>query len=139
MIDVTLMLYCLVAGGVFLLVVTLLHEWLGRRLNIAKGVPPEQLEPAGPAAFTVGLVMEGLFFVAIPTLAYGYFSIVLPLAGVRPAVGLALIGFTLGAVPALMGLSLRVKLWMPYVLYYLVGLLLKLTGCLIIIGSIYNL
>lgn len=139
MIDVTLMLYCLVAGGVFLLVITLLHEWLGRRLDMAKGIPPEMLEPAGAAAFVVGFVMEGLFFVAIPTLAYGYFSVVLPLAGLRPAIALALIGFTLGAVPALMGLSLRVRLWMPYLLYYLVGLLIKLTGCLIIIGLLYNL
>jgi hypothetical protein len=139
MIDVTLMVYCLIAGGVYLLVFTLVHEWVGSRLKLARGIPRELLEPVGPAAFVVQFVMEGLFFVAIPTMAYGFFTIVLPLAGIRPALAVALVGFTLGAVPALMGLSLRMKLWMPYLLYYLLGLLLKLGGCLAIIGYLYTL
>lgn len=139
MIDITLMLYCFVAAGAFLLFFTLIHEWAGRKLDFAGKVAPELLEPAGPAVFLVNFIMEGLFFVAIPTMAYSFFWIVLPLESVRPAVALALAAFTLGAVPALMGLSMRLKLPMPYLLYYLFGLLLKLTGCIVIIGYLYSL
>ncbi|HPC10862.1 MAG: hypothetical protein QUT27_04080 [candidate division Zixibacteria bacterium] len=138
-INMTLMAYCLIAGGVYLLVVTLAHEWLGRKLDMAKGIPPAQREAWGPAAFVVGYVMEGLFFVAIPTLAYSFFTAVLPLAGIRTGLALALTGFVLGGVPAIMGLSLRVRLWMPHLLYFLLGLLLKLGGCLAIIGYLYSL
>lgn len=133
------MVYCFVAGGVWLLLFTLVHEWLGERLQVARGIPREMFETTGPTAFLVGFVMEGLFYVVIPTLSYGLFAVILPLAGVRPAMALALVGFTLGAVPALMGLSLRIRLWMPYLLYYLVGLLFKLGGCLAIIGYLYTL
>ncbi len=139
MMDVTLMVYCLTAGGGYLLLFTLLHEWLGRKLDFARGIPKEMIEPATPASFVVNFIMEGLFFVAIPTMAYSFFSIMLPLSGIRPAMALALAAFTLGAVPALMGLSLRLKMWMPYLLYYLLGLLLKLAGCIAIIGYLYSL
>ena len=121
MMDLTLLTYCLVAGGIYLLIFTLLHEWLGRRLQVARGIPPEQLEPSGAAAFAVGFIMEGLFFVVIPALAYGFFAVVLPLAGIRPALTLAMVAFTLGAVPAVMGMTLRVKMWLPFVLYHLLG------------------
>jgi len=139
MINMTLMLYCLVLGGAYLLTITLLHEFVGRLLKITRGIPPELLEPSGPGIFVVTLIMEGLFFVAIPTMGYGFFAVALPLAGVRPAVALALVSFTLGAVPALMGLSMRMRVSMPYLLYNLLGLLLKLTGCVVIIGYLYSL
>ncbi len=139
MINMTLMLYCLVLGGSYLLAMTLVLEFVGRALKITRGIPTELLEPSGPGIFVVTLIMEGLFFVAIPTMGYSFFAIALPLAGIRPAVALALVSFTLGAVPAVLGLSMRMRLSMPYLLYSLLGLLLKLGGCVVIIGYLYSL
>ena len=139
MIDMKLSLYCLVLGGTYLLLFTLLHEWLGRRLNLTRNIPPNLLEESGPGLFVVNFIMEALFFVAIPTLGYSFFSIVLPLSGIRPAMAVTLVAFTLGAVPALMGLSMRMWLPMPFLLYHLLGLLLKLGGCIAVVGYLYTL
>jgi len=139
MIDMKLSLYCLVLGGTYLLIFTLLHEWLGRRLNLTRNIPPNLLEESGPGLFVVNFIMEALFFVAIPTLGYSFFSIVLPLSGIRPAMAVTLVAFTLGAVPALMGLSMRMWLPMPFLLYHLLGLLLKLGGCIAVVGYLYTL
>ncbi len=139
MISLELMLYCLVAGGVYLLVISCLLELVGRALSISRGIPTDLLESAGWTWFTISYVMELLFFVFIPTLAYSLLYVILPLSGLRAGMAAALFAFTLGVVPALMGLALRLKLSMPYLLYLLLGLLLKLGGAMTIIGWLYSL
>ena len=138
-ISFELMLYCLVAGGVFLLLISFLLEAIGKGLRISRGIPSELIESTGWMWLAINYAMEFLFFVFIPTLAYSFLYLILPLSGIRAGMAGALFAFTLGALPALMGLTLRLKLSMPYLLYFLLGLLLKLGGALIIIGYLYTL
>ena len=139
MISLELMLYCLVAGGVYLLFLSFLLEMIGRGLKISRGIPAELLESPGWTWFVINYIMELLFFVFIPTMAYSFLYLILPLSGVRAGMAGALFAFTLGVVPALMGLAVRFKLSMPYLLYFLLGLLLKLAGAMTIIGYLYSL
>jgi len=138
-ISLELMLYCFAAGGAYLLLVSFLLEMIGRALKISRGIPAELLESPGWTWFAINYIMELLFFVFIPTMAYSFLYLILPLSGVRAGMAGALFAFTLGVVPALMGLAVRFKLSMPYLLYFLLGLLLKLAGALIIIGYLYTL
>jgi hypothetical protein len=138
-ISVKLMIYCLVAGALYLLIITALLELLAGKLGINKSIPPELLEPLGASWLALTYLMELLFFVIIPTLAYSFFYLIFPLTGPRAGVAGALFAFTLGAVPALMGLSVRVKISMLYLLYFLLSLLLKLGGAMTIIGYLYSL
>lgn len=139
MISIELTLYSLGIAGLYLAVVTALVELGGRVLKITRGLPPGLLEPTGFVWHLFNFAMEFLFFVGIPTFAYNFFQVILPLSGVRPGLAVALAAFTLGAVPVVMGLSARIKLPMLYVLYFLFGLLLKLSGALVIIGYLYSL
>lgn len=137
MISYSLMAWCLVIAGGYLLIFSFLWQWLGRWLNITRGISENLLEPTGASLFVINFLMELLFFVSIPILAYSFFYVMLPFDGIRTALAIALLVFTLGAVPAIMGLTIRLKLSMPYLLFYLLGLLLKLAGSLFIIGYIY--
>ena len=82
--------------------------------------------------------MEGLFIVVIPAIGYNFFYLVVPLSGIRAGMAAALFAFILGSSPALMGLSLRIKLPMPFLLFTLLSLLIKLGGALAIIGYLYS-
>jgi hypothetical protein len=138
-ISFELILYCLIAGGVYLLLISFLLEMIGRVLKTSRGIPAELLESTGWTWFAISYIMEFLFFVFIPTFAYGFLYLILPLSGIRAGMAGALFAFTLGVVPALMGLAVRLKLSMLYLLYFLLGLLLKLAGALTIIGYLYSL
>ncbi len=137
-VSAELMLYCFVAAGLYLLIVSVVLELAARGLKISKYVPGELLEEQGPGWLFMNFVMDYLFFVVIPTLAYSYFFLLLPLSGIRVGVAVALMAFTLGMVPLIMGLSVRLKLAMPYLLYFLVGMFLKISGCIIVIGFLYS-
>jgi len=80
-----------------------------------------------------------MFFVVIPSLAYSFFYVVLPFSGVRAGMAAALFAFLLGATPALMGLSVRVKLPMPFLFFLLFSTLVKVAGCMSIIAWLYAL
>jgi hypothetical protein len=139
MISNELIVYCLVLGGVALLVVTALHEWLGKLMKLSRGAPSELIEPTSPAWYLSNFVMEYLFLVAIPTFAYSIFVVALPLSGVRPALAAAVMAFTLGAAPTLLAVSARIKLPVTYLLYILMGVLLKLVAVMATIGYLYSL
>lgn len=137
--SLELMAYCFVFGGLYLAISSALLQMTGRLIGISRGLPANLLEPTSPGWYVLNFVMELLFFVAVPTLAYSIFSAILPLTGIRTGLAVALAAFTLGAVPAIIGLSVRMKLPMPYLLYFLVGLIVKLAGSLAIIGHLYSL
>ncbi len=139
MISIELTLYSLGLAGLYLAVVTTLVELGGRALKVSRGMPPGLLEPTGFVWHLFNFAVEFLFFAGIPTFAYNLFHMVLPLSGIRPGLAAALVAFTLGAVPVVMGLSVRIKLPTLYILYFLFGLLLKLSGALVIIGYLYSL
>jgi len=139
MVNMELLAWCLGAGSGYLLVVSLLLELIGRKLDLTRGVEASLIEPFSWVWFVMMFVMEALFYVAIPALAYAFFYFALPLAGVRAGMASALYVFTLGAAPVLMGLSVRVKLPMPFLLFLLLSYLLKVGGTLSIIGYLYSL
>ena len=139
MISIELMLYCLVLSGLYLLVANVGLHLAGRWFRPERLFPSELLENQNLAWYAVNFVMDYLFFGIIPTFAYGFFYLILPLSGVRIGIAVALVAFTLGMVPTLMGLSMKMKFPLPYLLYYLLSMLVKLGGSLIIIGYLYTL
>ena len=139
MISTELLLYCIGAAGAYLFVISLVWEYAGIKLNINRGMPVEMLEPTGKAWFMTNFLMELLLYVVIPSLVYSYFYIMLPLSGIRTGVAGALFAFTLGALPAIVGLLTRTRLPALLFSYLLFGVLLKLVGCLVIIGYLYQL
>jgi hypothetical protein len=139
MISMELIAYCLVCGGIYLAVATVVLAMIGRWLNITKGVPGELLEEVNLGWYLANYVMEMLFFVAVPTLAYSFFAVILPLTGIRIGLAVALGAIILGAAPAIVGLAVRLRLPMPFLLYFLLGLTIKLAGALAIIGFLYSL
>ena len=139
MISFELMLYCVLVAGAYLLSMSLLLDWVERKLRLSSGLPAEIVEATGVAWTLANFTMELLFYVAIPTIVYSFFYYLLPFYGVRAGIASALFAFGLGAVPALIGLAVRVKLPMPYLMYLLFSVLLKLIGCLAIIGYLYTL
>ncbi|UCE24658.1 MAG: hypothetical protein JSU74_00990 [Candidatus Zixiibacteriota bacterium] len=139
MISTTQMLYCLVAGGIYLLLVTVFLEFISRKLKFLEGMPPSILEESGGIWLILFFIMEFLFFVAIPTVTYSFFYLIVPFYGIRAGLAATLFAFTLGAVPIIMCLTVRLKLPMPYLLFVLLGYLVKLGGSMTVIGYLYTL
>lgn len=139
MISYELIAWCLGCAAVYLLVVSAVFEWIGRSLNLAKGLPESMVEKADLPGFIVNFMMETLFYVAVPTIAYTFFYMIIPMSGPKAGMAITLIAFTLGAIPIMMVLSVRIKVPMPMILYLVFTQLVKLGGCLIIIGYLYNL
>ena len=138
MISLKLMLYCLAAGSLYLLVITLLLDFFERRFHLTAGIPDAMIETSGLSWTFMNFMMEALFYVAVPTVAYSFLFFIIPLSGIRAGMAAALFAFTLGAAPGMMGLSVRIKLPMPYLMFLLFSLLLKLSGTLIIISYLYS-
>ncbi len=139
MISTELLLYCVAAGAAYLFMISLLWEYAGKKMNIYRGVPAGIIEQIDKTWFMMNFAMELLLYVVIPALVYSYFYIMLPLSGIRTGVAGALFAFTLGAVPAIVGLLTRIRLPALLFSYLLFGILLKLAGCLVIIGYLYQL
>lgn len=139
MLSYSLLLYCILGGGLYLLVLSLLLDVIERKLQLTRGIPGEMLEADGLIWSLLNFFMEVLFYVVIPAIAYSFFYAILPVSGVRAGMASALFAFVLGAAPAIMRMSVRVKLPMPYLLYVMLSHLLKLAGTLSIIGWLYAL
>lgn len=139
MISNSLVLYCFLAAGIYLLLISFLLESTGKLLKVAKDVPSVILEESGLAWFTIYYIMEFLFYVVIPTLGYSFLYVILPFEGIKAAMAAVLFALTLGAVPVIMGLSVRLKLPMVYLLYFLLSYFVKIGGSLVIIAYLYNL
>jgi len=139
MISHELVLYCIVVAGAYLLFLSLLLNYIEKKLKLQQGIAEDLFESSSLGWSMLTFLMEALFYVVIPAIAYSFFYLIIPLSGVKAGVAAALFAFTLGAAPAMMGLSVRIKLPMPYMLFSLLSLLLKLGGSLALIGYIYAL
>jgi hypothetical protein len=139
MISTKLLLYCIGSGAVYLFAISLILETISKKLKVFQGMPTELVETTGGFWFLLNYVMEALLYVAIPSIAYSYFYIVLPLSGIRTGVAGALFAFTLGAVPAMVAILVRTRLPILLISYLLLGVLLKIGGVMIIIGYLYQL
>ncbi len=134
-----LLLYCLVIGSIYLLASTIILESVGKLLKVNKRLPSELVEQTNLGWYVVNFLMEALFFVAIPTLAYSFAYVIMPLSGVRSGMAAALFAFTLGALPIAMSISVRIRLPMPFLMFQLLNHLIKLGGALALIGYLYSL
>ena len=139
MISTELVLYTLLFAGGYLVIISLVLEAVGKGLRISQGIPAEMAEKMNVTWFVMTFVIELMFFVIIPVLAFGFFDAILPLTSVRTALAVALCAFTLGALPLVMGMSVRIKMPIPFLIFTLVGLLIKLGGTMAIIGYLYSL
>ncbi|MCK4631908.1 MAG: hypothetical protein KAT79_01490 [candidate division Zixibacteria bacterium] len=139
MISIELMLFCLVLSGLYIALASGGFHLIARRLKPERHFPPELVEEQNFAWHAVSFVMDYLFFGVIPTFAYSFFYLILPLSGIRIGMAVALLAFTLGMVPTLLGLSIRMKFPLSYLLFFLLSMLIKLGGALCIIGYLYTL
>lgn len=139
MVSFELLMYCAVIGGIYLLVISLLFDLLERRLKLTAGIPKEMLEEEGCLWTGMNFFMEVLFYVIIPSVAYSFFYLILPLSGAKAGLGAALFAFILGAAPVGMRLSVRIKLPMSYILFIMLSHIVKLGGSLAIIAHLYTL
>ena len=139
MINTTLLLYCILAGATYLMLFSLLAEYLIRKLQLLHGVPKDMIEESGSAWFFLNYLMEFLFYVVIPSVGYGFFYLVMPFEGIKAGLAAGLFALIMGAIPVIMILSVRIKLPMTYLTYLLLTYYLKLAGSMAIIGYLYNL
>ena len=133
------MLYCLISGGVYLLIATLVLELISKKTKLLSGIPSAIIEEGGGIWLVLFFIMEFLFFVTIPTVSYSFFYLIVPFSGIKAGMAATLFAFTLGAVPLVMSLSVRLKLPMQYLLFLLLSYLVKLGGSLAIIAYLYTL
>ncbi|MCM2272749.1 MAG: hypothetical protein NDJ18_09380 [candidate division Zixibacteria bacterium] len=139
MVSFELLLYCAGIGGIYLLAITLLFDFLERRLRLTSGIPKEMLEEEGCVWSVMNFFMELLFYVIIPSVAYSFFYLILPLSGAKAGLASALFAFILGAAPVGMRMSVRIKMPMSYMLFVLLSHIVKLGGSLAIIAHLYTL
>jgi hypothetical protein len=139
MVSFKLLAYGVLAAGGYLLTISLLLDLIERKLKLSAALPKELVEATGLSFTFANFLMELLFYAAIPTIVYGFFYYLLPFYGVRAGLASGLFAFAIGAAPAIMGLAVRVKLPMPYLMFLLFSILLKLLGCLAVIGYLYTL
>ena len=138
MISYNLMFYCFAVSGVYLLVVSIVLGLVEISLKLNRGLPKEMVEDSNLGWFIMNFVMEFLFYVVIPTIIFSFFYVVIPLSGIRAGLAAAVLAFLLGATPVLMGLSVKIKLPMPLVLFGLLSHLIKLGGAMALIGYLYS-
>ena len=139
MINKTLLIYALISAGGYLLVISLLLEFISKKLSLDKNLPDELKEETSTGWFVLNFIMELLFYVAVPTIGYSFLYLILPFEGIKAGMAAALFALIIGAVPITMGLSVRVKLPLPFLTYFLLGYFIKLAGSLVIIGYLYTL
>lgn len=134
-----LIVYSLLGGAVWVLIISFMYERIARLPIFSSGLPAEFIEKSDVSLFFLQYLIDLLFYVAIPTLGYGFFAIIFPLAGVRPAMAAALALFAIGMLPVTIGMTARIKLPLAFLLLYLFGNFLKVTGALAIIGWLFSL
>lgn len=139
MVDKQLLFYAFLTAGGYLLVISLLLEYLCKIFKINQSLPPQLKEETGAGWFVMNYIMELLFYVAIPTIGYGFLFLILPLEGVKAGMAAVLFALLVGAVPVVMGLTVRVKLPIHFLTFILLSYFIKLAGTLIIIGYLYTL
>lgn len=139
LINTKLLLYCFIAGGSYLFIISLIVEWVSMKLKLERGIPEQLLEKNTAAWFTLNYLMELLFFIVIPSVGYSFFYLVLPFEGMRAGLAASVFALIMGAVPIVMIFSVRVKFPMAYLTFLLLSYFLKLAGAMAIIGYLYTL
>ena len=131
--------YCLLVGGLYLLLVGIIWNRLERLVPVLTNFPNELLEPKSRGGFLSCFIIEFIFFIFLPSIIYGWFYTIIPFSGIRGGVVTALFVFLIGMVPLSLLILFRIRIPVVYMLYQLLGIFFKLVGSLIIIGHLYSL
>jgi hypothetical protein len=137
MISLRLFWAALLWAGAALFVFEFLWYLLEKRLYLLAKLPPEMIEAYGAAYFVSRFIMQLAFLVALPTVAYSWFYVLVPFYGLRAGVALAVFIFLLGVVPFVSILVMRIRLPLSFVLFHLAGYLLKMLLVYSIIAHLY--
>jgi len=138
MITLKYVLYAILCGSAYLLTITVVLHVVEKWLKLTSVMPRQFVESVGIGWTLMNFVTESVFYVLIPTMAYSFFYFVIPFSGLRAGLAAALFAFVIGAVPLVIGLTLRVKIPALYLLWVLLSHLLKLGGSLAVIGWLYT-
>ncbi|SYZ74659.1 membrane hypothetical protein [Candidatus Zixiibacteriota bacterium] len=131
--------YCLLLGAIYLILVDLFWGWLESKAPLFGRFPRELIEPKTIGLFVSSFIIEFVFLVLLPAVVYGWFYIIIPFSGVRGGIAVALFLVMFGMLPLSILLLFRIRIPVVYVLFQLLGLTIKVSGVLVIIGYLYSL
>ncbi len=134
-----LLMFCSICGGVYLVIVDLIWSRFESLIPTFRNFPKELVEPKNFGWFTSSLIIEFIFFVLMPAVVYDRFYTVMPFSGIRGGVAIALFLFMFGMVPLAILLMFRIRIPAVYMLYKMLGMLIRVVGALAIIGYLYSL
>ena len=137
-INFNLMLYSMIFGGIFLIIVDFLWAKLENFIPTLETFPSNLVEKKNFAWYFSCFLVELIFFVLVPAFIYDAFYTVLPFSGIRSGVSVGLYVFVFGMIPFAILLLFRLKIPAVYILYQLLGLLVKVVGAMAIIGYLYS-
>ncbi len=137
MISFQLLLTTLFWAGLALLLFEIVWYKLETKLSLLKNMPAELLEETGLGYFISKYIMQLAFLVAVPSVAYSWFYVLIPFYGVRAGVGMAVFIFVLGLVPFSVSVLMRIKLPLAFVLFQMAGHLIRTIIVYGIIAYIY--
>ena len=137
MISFSLLSACLISGAVYLLIVGFIWYRIENVVPVLQNFPENHIEQRGISWFISCFIIEFIFFVFIPTVVYGWFYTVIPFYGIRGGISTGLYVYLFGMIPLAILILFRIKIPALYMLYLMLGLLLKLIGCMALIGYIY--
>jgi hypothetical protein len=134
-----LLKYCLFFGALYLLIVDLVWNKLESFVPTAGNFPRNLFDSKDIGWFVSSFLIEFIFFVLIPAVVYDWYYMLVPLWGIRGGIFLGLFLFLFGMIPFAILLLFRIKIPSVFILYQLIGLLVKVAGCFAIIGYLYSL
>ncbi len=134
-----MLLWCIIVGGIYLLVIDLLWNAFERVVPVFKNFPKELVDAKGVVWFVSNYIVEFIFFVLMPAVIYGWFFAVIPFSGIRGGLAFALLLIVFGMIPFAILISFRIRLPVLFILYQILGMVIKIFGTLAIIGYLYSL
>ena len=138
-INFELLMWCIIVGGVYLLFIDFIWNALERTVPTLQNFPKELIDVRGVTWFVCNFIVEFIFFVLMPAVIYGWFYAIIPFSGIRGGLAFALLLLVFGMVPFAILISFRIKLPVVFILFQLLGMLIKICGTLAIIGYLYSL
>lgn len=139
MISFELIGYCLLAGAAYLIVIDLIWAKLENLVPVTKYYPPELIEKCNLSWFISAFIIEFIFFVFLPSIIYSWYYTLIPFSGIRGGIAAGMFIVVLGMLPFGLLLLFRLKIPLVFMLYQLLGLLIKAIGTMAIIGYLYAL
>ncbi|MCX6829063.1 MAG: hypothetical protein NT002_07235 [candidate division Zixibacteria bacterium] len=134
-----LLLWCLLSGAVYLLIIGFLWYKLEKVVPTLVGFPAALLEERGLGWFVSSYIIEFIFFVLLPSVVYGWLYTLIPFSGLRGGIMVGLYLLLFGMMPMALLILFRIKIPVVFMLYQLLGFLIKVMGSMAIIGYLYSL